>query len=51
VSNTNAYGKRLLSIEIAATAEVSPVDCGKAVRLYRYGKKLGKINAWHKDIA
>jgi hypothetical protein len=49
VSNTNAYGKRLLSIEIAATAEVSPVDGNEAVRLYKYGKKLRKINAWHKD--
>jgi hypothetical protein len=45
------YGKRLLSIEIAATAEVSPVDCGKAVRSYRYSERLGRINTWHRDIA
>jgi hypothetical protein len=31
----NTYGKRLLSIEIAATAEVSPVDGKEAVRLYK----------------
>jgi hypothetical protein len=40
VSNTNTYGKRLLSIKIVATAKVSPVDCSKAVWSYRYGKRL-----------
>jgi hypothetical protein len=51
VSNTNTYGKRLLSIKIAATAKVSLVGCSKVVQSYRYGKRLGKINAWPRDIA
>jgi hypothetical protein len=35
VSNTNAYGKRLLSIEIVATAKVSPIDSSKVVQSYK----------------